>query len=348
MRAERVSLVATVLDEAGNLGEWWTSIAGQTLPPDEVVVVDGGSRDGTAELLREMAARSPFPVRVEVREGCNIARGRNEAVRLAAHEIIAVTDAGCVLSPDWLERITAPLRGEAAVDLVAGFYQPLTRNRFEEAAACATLPLPWEVREGRFMPSSRSLAFRRRVWEEAGGYPEWLEIGEDMYFNHAWKRLGIAHRLEKDALVYWRMRGNPRALLRQYFRYARGDGESGMYPQRHLLRFATYGWLAFAALSEKGRRCLPATAAAAALYAGRRWLRIPFYMQGRAAGEKAAAVPAVALLMLGIDMAKMAGYAAGLARRLAGPIEGRASGLPAAFRKAEEESRPREAEAITR
>lgn len=306
--------MATVLDEADSLGEWWTSIAGQTLPPDEVVVVDGGSRDGTPELLRELAARAPFPVRVEVREGWNIARGRNEAVRLAAHGIIAVTDAGCVLAPDWLERITAPLRGDAGIDLVAGFYQPLTRNRFEELSACATLPLPWEVREKRFMPSSRSLAFRRRVWEVAGGYPVWLEIGEDMYFNHAWKRAGVAYRLEKGALVYWRMRGGLRALLRQYYRYARGDGEAGMYPRRHLLRFAAYGWLIFALCSARGRRHLPATAGAGALYAGRRWLRIPFYLQGRPAWEQAAAVPAVALLMLGIDAAKMCGYLAGLFR----------------------------------
>ena len=215
MSADRVSLVATVLNEAGNLGEWWTSIAGQTLSPDEVVVVDGGSRDGTAELLREMAEKSPFPVRVEVREGVNIARGRNEAIRLATHDIIAVTDAGCVLAPDWLERITAPLRGDEGLDLVAGFYQPLTGNWFEEVSACATLPLPWEAREGRFMPSSRSIAFRRRVWERTGGYPEWLDIGEDMYFNHAWKGLGVAHKLEKEALVYWRMRGDLRSLLRQ-------------------------------------------------------------------------------------------------------------------------------------
>lgn len=315
MSADRVSLVATVLDEAGNLGEWWTSIAGQTLSPDEVVVVDGGSRDGTAELLREMAKKAPFPVRVEVSGGVNIARGRNEAIRLAAHDIVAVTDAGCVLAPDWLERITAPLRGGGGIDLVAGFYQPLTGNWFEEVSACATLPLPWEVREGRFMPSSRSIAFRRHVWERTGGYPEWLDIGEDMYFNHAWKRLGIRHRLEKEALVYWRMRGDLRALLRQYFLYARGDGESGMYPQRHLLRFATYGWLAFVVLRGRGRRFLPAVAAAGTLYAGRRWLRIPVYLQGGGAVEKAAAVPAIAALMLSIDAAKMAGYLAGLARR---------------------------------
>jgi hypothetical protein len=44
-------------------------------------------------------------------------------------------------------------------------------------------------------------------------------------------------------------------------------------------------------------------------------MRIPFYMQGRPAWEQAAAVPGVALLMLAIDSAKMAGYLSGLAGR---------------------------------
>lgn len=310
-----VTLVATLLNEADNLAEWWTSILGQSRQPDEVVLVDGGSRDGTLEMLRALSATAPFPVRLEVCEGCNIARGRNIAIGMATGEITAVTDAGCVLGPFWLEKIVAPMYEDAGIDLVAGFYKPLTGSFFEEVSACATLPLAWEVRERRFMPSSRSLAFRRSVWEATGGYPEWLEIGEDMYFNHTWKNMGIRHVMARDALVYWRMRPGPRSLLRQYFLYARGDGESGMYPQRHLLRFATYAWLAFCAASPRGRRMAAPTAAAAAMYAGRRWMRIPSFMEGRPAREQAAAVPCISLLMLAIDGAKMAGYVAGLARR---------------------------------
>jgi glycosyltransferase involved in cell wall biosynthesis len=311
---QRVTLVATVLNEAGNLGEWWASIAGQSRLPDEVVVVDGGSRDGTLELLRSLAAAAPFATRVEVCDGCNIARGRNEAIKLAREDIIAVTDAGCILGPYWLEKLIAPLEGDAGIQLVAGFYQPLTGGWFEEISACATLPLPWEIRERRFMPSSRSLALRRQVWESAGGYPEWLDIGEDMYFNHAWKKLGVRHVMARDALVYWRMRQGLRSLLRQYFLYARGDGEAGMYPQRHLLRFATYGWLAFSTLSPCRRRLAGPTLAAACVYAGRRCARIPFYMEGRPARQKARAIPDIAMLMLAIDGAKMAGYLAGLVR----------------------------------
>ncbi len=202
----RVSLVATVRDEAETVERWWESILSQSRLPDEAVVVDGGSRDGTREMLLELGRDAPFPLRVEESAGCNIAQGRNRAISLARGEVIAVTDAGCVLSRRWLESLLAPMEADPSIELVAGFYQPLAEGWFEEVAACATLPLPWEVRESRFMPSSRSLAFRRGVWERVGGYPEWLRIGEDMYFNHRWKEMGIKHALSKEALVWWRMR----------------------------------------------------------------------------------------------------------------------------------------------
>lgn len=310
-----VTLAATVLNEAETLVEWWRSIISQTRLPDEVVVVDGGSRDGTAERLRELSMEAPFPVRLEILPGSNIARGRNRAVSLAGSEVIAVTDAGCVLDPAWLENLTVPFGEEPGVELVAGFYQPLVRSWFEALSACVTLPLPREVRGERFMPSSRSLAFRKEVWERVGGYPEWLDIGEDMYFNHRWRELGIRHVFRPEALVYWRMRPDPLSFLRQYFNYARGDGESGMYLHRHLLRFAVYGGLAWVLGSRAGRRFLPLALLPACLYAGRRWRRIPAFLRDRSFGEKAAAAAAVPFLLAGVDVVKMAGYLHGLWRR---------------------------------
>ena len=48
----KVSLISTVKDAADHIDAFLTSVAGQTRPPDEVIVVDGGSTDGTLELLR--------------------------------------------------------------------------------------------------------------------------------------------------------------------------------------------------------------------------------------------------------------------------------------------------------
>ena len=56
------------------------------------------------------------------------------------------------------------------------------------------------------MPSARSIAFRREVFEAAGGYPEWLAVGEDMYLNHRMLSGGAHMERALDAVTYWRVR----------------------------------------------------------------------------------------------------------------------------------------------
>ena len=166
----KVSLISTVKDASAHIEEWVGSVAAQTRQPDEVIVVDGGSTDGTPELLRRAAGDS-FTV-IEERDA-NIARGRNLALAAAAHDVIAVTDADCVLDAQWLERILEPI--EAGADVSMGFYVAITDGFLQACLASVNLPLDAsEVDPGRFMPSARSVAFRRGSIDAAGGYPEWL------------------------------------------------------------------------------------------------------------------------------------------------------------------------------
>ena len=117
----KVSLISTVKDASAHIEEFVGSVRAQTRAPDEMIVVDGGSTDGTPELLRRAAADA---VTVIEERGANIARGRNLAIAAAAHDVIAVTDADCVLDPRWLERILEPI--EADADVSMGFYLPIT------------------------------------------------------------------------------------------------------------------------------------------------------------------------------------------------------------------------------
>lgn len=314
-----VSLITTVKDAGGEIGPFLASIAAQTRPPDEVIVVDGGSTDGTLEELRRATG-----IRLLEEPGANIARGRNVAIGAARHETIAVTDADCILEPNWLERLVLAL--EEGADVAMGFTRPVRDGFLQACVAAINLPEAAEVDPDRFMPSSRSVAFRRDAIEAAGGYPEWLDIGEDMYVDHRLRELGLDLRFVPDAVVRWHLRPDLASTWRQYFRYARGDAIAGMHAERNALRFAVYGGAAWAWGTAGSLRKL-ATLVGGALYAAtplRRALRTIDDPR-----QRTAALVVVPGLMAFIDGAKMAGYLAGLTKRASGPAAGRSGPMAA-------------------
>ena len=217
----------------------------------------------------------------------------------------------CVLEPDWLQHLLLPI--DEGADVAMGFYQPIAEGLVQQCLVAVNMPLDAsEVDPVRFMPSARSVAFRREALEATGGYPEWLDIGEDMWVNHRWRELGLDLEFAPAALVHWRLRPTLGAVWLQYFRYARGDARGGMHPERHALRYGVY---AGAVLASRSRRRLPALAALAGAAA---YARTPVRRAWRRIGDprgRAAATVLVPALMGWIDTAKMAGYAAGLADR---------------------------------
>lgn len=320
----RVALVLTVLDEAGTIGELLDTIEAQTRRPDEVVVVDGGSRDGTVQELQAWARQGPGRT-VLVVPGANISAGRNAAVAATSADVLAVTDAGCRLDPHWLERLLEPLT-DPGVAVAMGFYLPDARSTFERLVSCLNLPDAEEVDPEHFLPSARSVAYRREVFDAVGGYPEWLAIGEDMHFDLAMVRAGFRRVFVPTAVVHWRLRADMQSFLRQYYRYARGDGIAGMHARRHAARFATYGAL-LAALAGPART-RPAVLVPVAGLAW--WLRPTLPRARRRLGPRwPVAVVAVPALTVAMDAAKMAGYVAGRARRWQGAAGAPGQELPA-------------------
>lgn len=302
----RVALIATLLNEGERLGATLAAIDSQTRQPDEIVIVDGGSTDGSFVVLQQWAAGRDG-VRIEQRGGANIPQGRNAAISLTDCEAIAVTDGGCVLEPRWLEALAAAI--ERGADVAMGFYAAEARSRFERLMSCLNLPDADEVDPERFMPSSRSVAFRRDVWERVGGYPEWLPIGEDMHFDLEVVRSGATRRFVPEAMVRWFLRADLRSTLRQYFRYARGDGQAGMYPERHALRFITYG--AATAVVAAGLRRRPLLWLLPLGLATR--MRPAYRRASRRLHRDEVIVAFIALPVLEalLDLAKMTGYIAG-------------------------------------
>ncbi|HKP53772.1 MAG TPA: glycosyltransferase [Chloroflexia bacterium] len=317
-----ISLVMTVRNEANALPRLLDSLSAQTVRPDEVVIVDGGSTDGTQEVIRAYAGRLPMPVRLIEQPGANIAEGRNRAISEAAHDIVAVTDAGVRLDLRWLEELSE-LLSNPDVDVVSGFFMSDPKTHFELAMGATVLPDVEEIKPKTFLPSSRSIAFRKSVWEEIGGYPEWLDYCEDLVFDMRLKEAGCRFVFAPQAVVYFRPRSTLRAFFHQYFRYARGDGKADLWRKRHAIRYATYSVGPLVALCGwRHRRSLPGklTLAAGGLaafgYCRRPYTRLFPTLRDLPLSSALYALALVPLIRLTGDIAKMLGYPVGVLWRI--------------------------------
>ena len=238
-RTLRLSVIATVRNERATITAFVESLLGQSQRPDEIVIVDGASTDGTLEILKGFAAR--HGVRV-VSQPCNIAQGRNLGISAATGTHIAVTDAGCKVDADWLREIVACFQTEPGADVVAGNFRFETHSEFEEAVVLATFPPNRDATEGaRFYPSSRSVAFTKAAWERAGGYPEWLYAAEDTLFNIRLRQVGCQFVFCRNAVVRWRPRESWRALARQRINFARGNARVGIGTAGYLTNLRVHG-----------------------------------------------------------------------------------------------------------
>lgn len=219
-----MTVIATVRDELDSIDRLLDSLLSGSRPPDEIIIADGGSTDGTLERLGERAM-SEARIRSLSTPG-NRSVGRNAAVRAARGSVIACTDAGVDVDREWLERITLPFEENPAVDVVAGFYRAAGETAFERAAGVVSAPSWDEIDLDRFLPSTRSVAFRRRAFDRVGGFDEALWHNEDTPFALALKEAGCAFAFAPDAIVSWRPRGTLRAFIHQHRRFGIGDGEA--------------------------------------------------------------------------------------------------------------------------
>src|ERR1700754_4677007 len=97
------TLVSTVFNEKRRLAQTLSDLDNQTIHPDEIIITDAGSTDGTYEELVEWGKRSASQVKILQQKGCNVAAGRNLAIRAAKNDLIVSTDFGCRFDKNWLK-----------------------------------------------------------------------------------------------------------------------------------------------------------------------------------------------------------------------------------------------------
>lgn len=229
----QITVVITILNEQGTLPELFNALETQSRKPDEVIIVDGGSTDSSQELLANWKPK--FSFKWIVAKG-NRSVGRNTGIQRSKSEIIAITDAGCRPSKDWLKYLVRPLES-GLCEVVAGYYKPVSHTAFEQAASCYMLVMPESVSPESFLPATRSMALLKTTWKKVGKFPERLSHNEDYVFSNAVKKAQAKIIFVREAVVSWYPPKDWGSFLKQVGRFAYGDMESGIVRPKVLTIF---------------------------------------------------------------------------------------------------------------
>lgn len=230
----KISVCITTFNEEDSIADLLNSLLKQTRKPDEIVVVDGGSKDRTVEIIKSYKNKK---IKLFIKKG-SIAVGRNESVRCSRGDIVALIDAGCIAKSSWLENLTKDFIKEE-VGLVAGFYEMPAKSSFQKAVSVFLGVPPQRFNPKTFLPSARSVAFRKSLWKKLGGFDEKLTMaGEDTKFFYEAVRCQTKIVRAKNAKVVWMevRHLTYKGALRKFYIYAKGDAQAGIWwhPKKRL------------------------------------------------------------------------------------------------------------------
>lgn len=173
-RDARISVVICVYNEDAHIRRLLRSLNRQSLLPAEVIVVDDGSTDSTSTIARNESARV---IRCAHR---GPAVGRNLGAKLATGEIIVFLDGDMECTPEFLERLTAPIRDGLGIGtFTREIYVANGNNRWARAYAVMR-----QHQGDRLLPEDfpdtwdNFRAIDRQAFLSAGGYDD-VGYGED-------------------------------------------------------------------------------------------------------------------------------------------------------------------------
>lgn len=227
-KIKKFTLVSTIFNEALRLQDSIDDIEAQTVKPDEIVVVDAGSVDGTLDILNNWKKNSGISIKIIVKQRCNVAEGRNLAIEKSTNDIIVSTDFGCRYGINWLASMITPFNDSKVMVVGGNFTVKKDELKSIPSKTAYILNNGYSNHlDEKFIPSSRSIAYYKSVWMDVEKYPEELTLaGDDTMFGQKLRDKRFNIFIQPEPNVFWNRHNELKGYNNEAFRYGLGDGES--------------------------------------------------------------------------------------------------------------------------
>ncbi len=240
-----VSIIVCTRNRAESLGRTLAALARldvSSLPAVELVIVDNGSTDGTAELVRAAAGSFPYPMRLVSFPEKGLSRARNAGVAEARHALILFTDDDCLPEPDWAVRLAEAYGGDQlqviggrVVDVAEGETPGLTPPPADPRGAerldrLERTPL---FMIGANFSFGSAVVSRIGLFDPRLGAGTPLHAAEETDFVYRAFRAGIPVRYDPSAVVWHDHRRDAATLRRMLYGYTLSEGAMAVKHLRH-------------------------------------------------------------------------------------------------------------------
>lgn len=188
-----ISVIIPVYNGQRFLAQAVNSVLKQTVPPGEVIVVDDGSTDGSADIARSF----PTPVCTIFQENKGPAAARNAGVKEARGQLIAFLDADDIWLPEKLARQTDLWRQNQEAIVLCRFHP-----RFHEDGQWMDAGKKVFFQSDPVCTMPSGLLLSRKTWMRIGEFEERYRTGEDTEWFIRSRRHGIPQLIVEDVLVH--------------------------------------------------------------------------------------------------------------------------------------------------
>lgn len=232
----KVSVVVCTYNGSKTIESCLEGLQGMDYPDYEILVVDDGSTDNTAEKVRKFSG-----VRLIQQANHGLGFARNTGISASCGDVVAFTDDDCVPDREWLSFLVRTLQIEQTAAVGGPNISPPARD-WVQATVAAAPGSPSHVLlsddRAEHIPGC-NMAFRKDALTAIGGFdPVYRKAGDDV--DVCWKLLNLGEEIAfAPAAVVWHRR---RFTVKAYLRQQAGYGEAeGLLRLHHLNRFDSSG-----------------------------------------------------------------------------------------------------------